>query len=238
MSGKRGGVRAADVAKLPPSEWPDWYKPPGGERPQPYQAGNVERLTTGYRSPRVYNRVAQALIQGLVESRPDLRAFPESLASWSDAEARAALIRYRLDTDGTFDDNGEVRQSLLVMLERFERRASAERGKLGLDPRSEAELSLLRGKALREGIGHRALSLDSELDRLASIGMEALERGSGRDDNPAHLIESVLAEVRAEAAGADLSASQPDPRPVPANGVETPTTGHTDPKTQQRGNHD
>ncbi|MGO1514066.1 hypothetical protein [Agrococcus casei] len=178
-------MTAAEAAALPPEDRPAWYRPP-----QPYAEGNAEHLGPGHRSPRVYSRVAAALVGGLVESRPDLAAHPEALASWADAEARAALLRYYLDEVGMIDEQtGETRETLLRNLDRFERRASDARQRLGLDPRSEAELALLRARAMREG----QLTPQIDLGQLAAQGRAVL-------DSAADPVRAALDRVRAEAA--------------------------------------
>lgn len=183
MSRKPKGMTAAEASKLPPQEQPSWYRPA-----TPYAEANTASVTGGYRSPRVYNAVSAALVSGLVETRPDLRSFPEALAAWGDAEARAALLRRHLDEVGLIDDNGEPRSALVDVLSKFERRATTARSQLGLDPRSEAELALLRSKALREG----TLAPAIDLDALAERGRAALDSG-------ADPVREVLARVRAEA---------------------------------------
>lgn len=188
---KPRGLTAAEVAALPPEEQPAWYRPPGGvgngtERAPAFAESNVERLGPGHRSPRVYSSVAAALVVGLVEQRPDLAAHPEALASWSDAEARAALLRSHLDEHGMIGDDGEPRENLLRQLDRFERRAADARQRLGLDPRSEAELALLRARAMREG----QLAPAVNLGQLAEVGRAALD-----SSDP---VRAALDRVRAE----------------------------------------
>lgn len=186
-------MKASEAEQLPPAQRPAWYRPASGKpasgRPAtPYPAGNVEQLGSGYRSPRVYSAVASALVAGLVESRPDLAGYPEALASWSDAEARAALLRRHLDEHGLVDPAGEPRESLLRQLDRFERRAADARQRLGLDPRSEAELALLRARAMREG----QLAPQVSLNALAAQGRAALDRA-------ADPVRATLEQIRAEA---------------------------------------
>ncbi|QPR40767.1 hypothetical protein [Brevibacterium casei] len=129
-------------------------------------------LQSGYRSPRVYSAVSAALVAGIVDDRPDLRKYPEALAAWADAEARAALLRRHLDEIGIIDDDGQPRTSLVNMLRWFENSATSARDRLGLDPRSEAELSLLRAKAVREGTSSAV-----DLDALVEKGREVLDAG-------------------------------------------------------------
>ncbi|MCM1012712.1 hypothetical protein BC102111_00779 [Brevibacterium casei CIP 102111] len=171
------GLTAAEVAKLPPDQWPSWYRPAkgagrGSPKHSDFSENNTVNLQSGYRSPRVYSAVSAALVAGIVDDRPDLRKYPEALAAWADAEARAALLRRHLDEIGIIDDDGQPRTSLVNMLRWFENSATSARDRLGLDPRSEAELSLLRAKAVREGTSSAV-----DLDALVEKGREVLDAG-------------------------------------------------------------
>lgn len=198
MSSKmKKGLTAAEVAKLPPDQWPDWYRPVkgagnGSPKHPDYAENNVVSLQSGYRSPRVYSAVSAALVAGIVDDRPDLRKYPEALAAWADAEARAALLRRHLDEIGIIDEDGQPRTSLVNMLRWFEKSATAARDRLGLDPRSEAELSLLRAKAVREGT-----STAVDLDALVAQGRAVLDAG------PDPVI-AALDRVKAEGTRSDL----------------------------------
>lgn len=196
---KRQRLKAADIERLglPPDQWPTWYKPArgsGGDRPaSPFQPGNIQALTAGgHRSPRVYGAVARALADGLLEERADLARFPEAIASWADAEARAAILRHNLDEAGMFGEDGKLRQARVTALAKFETRAARERQALGLDPTSEAKLALVRAKAVRLGLG---LSLETEgesLEALAAKGRAALQAGDP-------LVRGALEQVEAQA---------------------------------------
>lgn len=195
MASRGNKVTAREVAELPPEEWPEWYRPASGKpasgRPaEPFREGNTKTLSAGHRSPRVYGQVSAALAQGLLETRPDLAVFPEAVASWADAEARAALLRYDLDRVGMFDGSGEIRASRVTALDRFEKRAASERTKLGLDPKAELELALLRAKAVELG----------QLDERAKSSVTAIAE-TGR----AALVEDALAKVREEGTDGPLS---------------------------------
>ncbi|MCU4296341.1 hypothetical protein D3I60_04470 [Brevibacterium permense] len=174
------GLTAAEVAKLPPEQWPGWYRPAkgagnGSPKHPDFSENNVVSLQRGHRSPRVYSAVSAALVAGIVDDRPDLKKYPEALAAWADAEARAALLRRHLDEVGIIDEDGLPRTSQVHMLKWFENSATAARDRLGLDPRSEAELSLLRAKALREGTGVGGGG--AELDALVEQGRAVLDAG-------------------------------------------------------------
>lgn len=184
MSRRKRGMTAAEAAALPPEERPTWYRPA-----DPYRPENAAALTSGARSPRVYGEVSRVLVAGLLEHRPDLAAHPEALASWGDAEARAALLRKHLDEVGMLDANGGPRESMLTFLDRCERRAAEARHRLGLDPRSEAELAILRARAIREG----QIVPQVNLATLAEQGRAVL--GSASDP-----VAEALHRVRAKAA--------------------------------------
>lgn len=199
-------MKANEAAALPPEDRPEWYRPPGGEgngsdRAPAFSERNIHQLAAGHRSPRVYSQVAAVLVAGLIETRPDLASFPESLASWADAEARAALLRKYLDENGLIDPIGSPRESLLMQLDRFERRANTARVQLGLDPRSEAELALLRAKAMREG----TLTPTVSLDVLAQQGRAVLASVA---DPVRDALERVRDEVK-HAAPSDTSTTKP-----------------------------
>ncbi len=63
-------------------------------------------------------------------------------------EARVELLTVWLDEVGLLDENGEVRGAVRS-LERVESTAARLRERLGLDPRADAELAIVRGQASR-----------------------------------------------------------------------------------------
>jgi hypothetical protein len=74
-----------------------------------------------------------------------------ALWAWARCEAKVQLLEeYLLDEGGMLDDDGEVRAAT-DLLERVERRALKLRERLGLDPRSEAELRRARAGATLAG---------------------------------------------------------------------------------------
>lgn len=140
--------------------------PARGYKRPPFAANNLVNLSHGARSPRVYNIVAQELVAGLLESRPDLIDYPEALAGWAQAEAQALLMRRHLEKVGAFDpETGEPRDGLLRWSASFEKQAAGHRQLLGLDPRSEASLARDRASAA-------VLSVD--LAAIAERGRQAL----------------------------------------------------------------
>lgn len=126
-------------------------------RPPPRQTTSVPQtpavtLGHGVRSPLVYGALAELLTVGLLNKRPDLAAYPEAVAGWATAEAQATLVMRHLEQVGTFHpETGEPRGSTLNWLRNFERLAAKHRQTLGLDPRSEAELTRERAAAMTLG---------------------------------------------------------------------------------------
>jgi hypothetical protein len=140
--------------------------------------GNTLALKHGARSPRVYEPIARELVAAVLDEREDLAAYHHAVEAWADAEARAALIRAHLAKGdvGMLDAEGEPRESLLKWLVQFEKRAESGRQRLGLDPRSHAELLRQRVEAQRS-----AVDLDGLRERGARIveGRAELESGDG-----------------------------------------------------------
>lgn len=128
-----------------------------------FEKGNEVRLRHGARSERHVTPVAEELVAGLLEDRPDLAQYPEALEAWARAEARALLMAGAdfLDEDGHPINPRDVA--------RFERLAADARARLGLDPKSEADLHKSRADAARSVV---------DLDAIRRRGREALE---GRD---------------------------------------------------------
>jgi hypothetical protein len=154
---------------------PRW---PGDTRPD-FEVGNTMALRHGARSPRTYGPLAQELAAGLLADRPDLEAFPEVVSAWADAEARADLLRRWLDDNGMFDDDGAPRSGTLKWLASFDKRAQELRTRLGLDPRSEAELAGVRAEASRQIVDLDAIRQRGREARIAADARTtALQSGS------------------------------------------------------------
>jgi len=153
VSGPASGVPASGI-------------PAHGTRP-PFAPGNTLALRSGHRAPRVYGSLAEHLVAGLAEDRPDLTRYPEALAAWATAEAQTALLRRHLEEVGLMDEEGQPRKGLLDWLVRLENLAARQRSTLGLDPRSEAQLARERAEAA---------TLAVDLDALAARGRAAMAR--------------------------------------------------------------
>lgn len=118
----------------------------------PFAKGNSMSVKGGGRSPRVYGALASQLTAGLLEDRPDLAAYPEAVAAWATAEAKAALFRRHLEEVGILNDDGEPRTSALHYANVAENGAAKHRAVLGLDPHSEASLARERASATALGV--------------------------------------------------------------------------------------
>jgi hypothetical protein len=148
-----------------------WRVDPSLSSRPPFAAGNEASLRHGAFSKRRFEPVAQELMAGVLEDRPDLGRYPEALAAWADSEARAWLLRDWLTEHGMFID-GETAEGVLKWLVAFDKRAEAGRVRLGLDPRSEAELANAQADAERSVV---------DLDALRAAGREAIEARAARD---------------------------------------------------------
>jgi hypothetical protein len=159
-----------------------------GDRPKPGEPGYVDTRSEsgrrGYKWPaftkgnemaathratvdRVVNPIADELVEGLLERRPDLAAYPEALAAWSRAESRCLLLESHIVSNGLIDENGKatVGEGLLGQSERL---AAQLRSELGLTPKSEAELANAQADAAQSVV---------DLDALRARGREALKVG-------------------------------------------------------------
>lgn len=137
-----------------------------------FEAGNTVAVRHGAWSGRRVHPLAAELVAGLLADRPDLAGYPETVEAWARAEARCLLLATWQADHGLLDDKGEVAGGRYVG--QFERLASDLRHRLGLDPRSEAELLAARAEAARNVV---------DLDAIRRRGVEALrsrgELGAG-----------------------------------------------------------
>jgi hypothetical protein len=143
---------------------------PGGDRPprgytwETFTEGNQLGLRHGAFSERKVEPIATALVAGLLSSRPDLAAYPETVHAWARAEARCLLLADWVAEHGLVDADGNTPASLRYVAQ-FERLALDLRSQLGLDPRSEAELA-------RSRVSATAAAFD--LDAVRASGREVL----------------------------------------------------------------
>jgi hypothetical protein len=184
-----GCVGIADTAWCGMSDEPIQRR---GDRPRPGEPGYVdERAETGqrgYRWPqftkrnemavrhgatvdRIVDPIADELISGLLERRPDLVAYPEALHAWGRAESRCLLLAAWFAEHGLVDGAGKPTASA-QLLGSSERMANEMRQRLGIDPASEAALANAQADAARSVV---------DLDALRARGREALEARRKRE---------------------------------------------------------
>jgi hypothetical protein len=140
----------------------------------------------GVWSKRKVDPLATELVAGLLDDRPDLGRYPETLMAWGRAEARCILLGDWIVEHGLVDADGDTSAPLRYVVQ-FERLALELRSRLGLDPRSEAELANAQADAARNVV---------DLDALRARGRRALkarrehESGECRRSDDARLAES------------------------------------------------
>jgi hypothetical protein len=143
---------------------PLWRDHPELSSRPPFTEGNLMALRHGAESERVVDPVAAQLAGDLLADRPDLQRFPEALLAWSRAEARCLLLERWIVEHGLLDAKGKatVSERLLVSCERL---AMSLRERLGLDPKSEAELARDQADAAKNVV---------DLEVLRARGRQAL----------------------------------------------------------------
>lgn len=155
--------------RTPTSNVASWQRPP-------FEPGHTLSLKYGAHSPRVYEPIARDLVAAVIAERPDLVPYRHAVEAWADAEARAGLLRAHLAEVSMFDSEGEPRDGVLKWLIQFEKRASAMRHRLGLDPLAHAELARQRVEAERS-----AVDLDGLRERGARFVDATLEPDDDHD---------------------------------------------------------
>jgi hypothetical protein len=131
----------------------------------PFGRGNTAATRHGVWSSRQVDPVVGELVAGLLAERPELDAYPEAVYGWARAEARCLLLAEWTARHGLLDDEGKPTVALRYV-GTFERLAAEQRARLGLDPRSEAELAQTRSDAMRNLV---------DLDALRAKGRQALD---------------------------------------------------------------
>jgi hypothetical protein len=135
----------------------------------PFEKGNTVSTRHGVWSQRKVDPMAEELASGLIVDRPDLAGHPETVFAWARAEARCILLADHFG-DGLFDGEGNERPGLRLIAQ-FERLAADLRARLGLDPRSEAELARERGAATLTAV---------DLEAVRARGRAAMLEAQGR----------------------------------------------------------
>jgi hypothetical protein len=122
----------------------------------PFPPGNTVSISHGIWSKRQVDPAACELAEGLLVNRPDLAGYPETVCSWAVAEARCLLLAEWLTDHLMVDEKGRPAPVLRFVVS-FERLAADLRARLGLDPRSEADLVRSRAEAARGSFDLEAL---------------------------------------------------------------------------------
>jgi hypothetical protein len=147
----------------------------------PFEPGNEMALRHGALSERKVDPIAAQLAAELVRDRPDLQRFPEAVAAWSRAEARCLLLESWFADHGLLDDEGKATASERLLAS-SERLAMQLRERLGLDPKSEAELAQSQADAARSVVDLDALRARGREALRARRALESAERLRGDDE--------------------------------------------------------
>jgi len=119
---------------------------PGEVPVNAFESANLANRKHGIWSRRTYEPISRELAEGLIEDRPDLANYPETVWSWARAEARCLLLAEWLADHPLVDSRGKPAPVSRFIVQ-FENQAMSLRAKLGLDPKSEAELASSRAQA-------------------------------------------------------------------------------------------
>ena len=149
----------------------DW-RPARGYSWPPFQPGHTVSRRHGVWSQRTWEPLAEDLVSGLLEDKPDLVGYPEVVAAWARAEARCILLDEYLV--GRFTDGDEKSEKVLRFVAQFEKLAHDLRRELGLTPGSEADLARSRAEAIRGEVDLEALMARGREARLAAEQRRAL----------------------------------------------------------------
>ncbi len=144
-----------------------------------FQPGNTIPRRHGIWSQRTWEPLAEDLVTGLLEDKPDLTSYPELLAAWGRAEARCILLAEYLV--GRFTDGDERAEKVLRFVGQFEKLAHDLRRELGLTPGSEADLARSRTDAVRGQFDLDALlarGREARLEAEKRLGLVEAEPGS------------------------------------------------------------
>jgi hypothetical protein len=125
--------------------------------------------------------VAEDLVAGLLEDKPDTGVYPELLAAWARAEARCILLGEYLV--GRLTDGDERSEKVLRFVQQFERLAHELRRELGLTPGSEADLARSRADAIKGEFDLRALAAAGRAARLQAEERQTIEASTVTDEH-------------------------------------------------------
>ena len=127
----------------------------------PFEPGNTLSTKHGAKSERVIRPIADRLVAGITEERPDLAEaqYEPAITAWATAEAQCILLRRYADDYGLLDQKGLPRP--FTRLWRLAGASAAQhRKRLGLDPSSNAQL--VRDRATASAL--RQFDLDAVLE--------------------------------------------------------------------------
>ena len=130
----------------------------------PFAEGNRQAVSHGAWSEALYSPIARELAAGVLDERPGLARYREAVTAWADLEARAIVLRRWLEDKTMLNAKGVPRPATKLLLS-VTAAADQARRRLGLDPRSDAELA----KAVSE-----AQALTADLDSVREAGRAAL----------------------------------------------------------------
>jgi hypothetical protein len=131
----------------------------------PFERGNTASMRHGAFSDRKVDPLVRELVAGLLEDRPELGRYPETVMAWGRAEARCLLLHDWVVEHCLVTADGTTPAPLRYVAQ-FERLALELRARLGLDPRSEAELVRDQAEATRSAV---------DLEGLRERGRAVLE---------------------------------------------------------------
>lgn len=119
---------------------------------EPFKVGNTVPMTHGANHAGLRDPIAASLVEKTMEQVPYLSdpRFAGELAAWARAEAAVILIERWLGKEGLEDGAGNLRESTLNQLAKFETTAARRREQLGLTPMAAARLDAIRS-AQRQG---------------------------------------------------------------------------------------
>jgi hypothetical protein len=145
----------------------DWTPRPA----QPYQPGNLERVTHGAGSERMIAARAEIVRSELLDFAPWLAEpeFAPAVARWLRAEARALMIHEHIERVTAAQGAGKVAVRLWEQATAADRLAAQLGNVLGLDP---------LGKARLKQAAAGAIHAEASLADLAAAGQAALARRS------------------------------------------------------------
>jgi hypothetical protein len=147
-----------------------------------FQPGHTVTLRHGVWSKRTWEPLAEELVAGLLDDKPDLVGYPELLAAWGRAEARCVLLaEYLVDR---LTDGDERSEKVLRFVHQFERLAHELRRELGLTPGAEADLARSRADAIKGEFDLEALAARGREARLAAERRHALEASQSPPASP------------------------------------------------------